>query len=193
MSFDDDGDGDGKLVIAEGDDLDIKMEGLGEDGKKEKKPRRKHNRFNGMSEEEVMKRLLPDLICPDLDILIVSISFAISPSPSWESADWDGLQLSLRCRWGSTRACTQPSSSTTTRAPATTSVSSSPSPTRRRNHRADCTLGRGLSLLRLSPLSPSTPHLDSKKSLDPPAPPLLFTTFPSLILAPTPLLVAQSY
>jgi len=25
MSFDDDGDGDGKLVIAEGDDLDIKM------------------------------------------------------------------------------------------------------------------------------------------------------------------------
>ena len=81
MSFDDDGDGDGKLVIAEGDDLDIKMEGLGEDGKKEKKPRRKHNRFNGMTEEEVMKRLLPDLICPDLDILIVSISFAIFPSP----------------------------------------------------------------------------------------------------------------
>merc|ERR1719319_607786 len=56
MSFDDDGDGDGKLVIAEGDDLDIKMEGLGEDGKKEKKPRRKHNRFNGMSEEDVMKK-----------------------------------------------------------------------------------------------------------------------------------------
>ena len=72
MSFDDDGDGDGKLVIAEGDDLDIKMEGLGEDGKKEKKPRRKHNRFNGMSEEDVMKRLLPDLLIPDLDILIVS-------------------------------------------------------------------------------------------------------------------------
>ena len=69
---DDDGDGDGKLVIAEGDDLDIKMEGLGEDGKGEKKARRKHNRFNGMSEEEVMKRLLPDLIQPDLDILIVS-------------------------------------------------------------------------------------------------------------------------
>ena len=165
MSFDDDGDGDGKLVIAEGDDLDIKMEGLGEDGKKEKKPRRKHNRFNGMSEEEVMKRLLPDLICPDLDILIVSISFAIFPSPSWESADWDGLQLSLRCRWGSTRACTQRSNSTTMRAPATTSVSSSPSLTRRRNHRADCTLGRGLSLLRLSPPLPSTPpHLDSRAS-----------------------------
>ena len=76
MSFeddDDDGDGDGKLVIAEGDDLDIKMEGLGEDGKQEKKQRRKHNRFNGMPEEEVMKRLLPDLLVPDLDILIVSI------------------------------------------------------------------------------------------------------------------------
>ena len=77
LSFDDDDDdceGDGKLVIAEGDDLDIKMEGLGEDGKPEKKPRRKHNRFNGMSEEEVMKRLLPDVITPHLDILIVSIS-----------------------------------------------------------------------------------------------------------------------
>ena len=75
MSFnDDDEDGDGKLVIAEGDDLDIKMEGLGEDGKPEKKQRRKHNRFNGMSEEDVMKRLLPDLILPDLDILIVSIA-----------------------------------------------------------------------------------------------------------------------
>ena len=50
------------------------MEGLGEDGKVEKKARRKHNRFNGMSEEEVMKRLLPDLLVPDLDILIVSRS-----------------------------------------------------------------------------------------------------------------------
>ena len=85
MSFDDDGDGDGKLVIAEGDDLDIKMEGLGEDGKPQKKPRRKHNRFNGMSEEDVMKRLLPDLICPDLDILIVS-----SSSSSWSLADGGG-------------------------------------------------------------------------------------------------------
>ena len=55
------------------------MEGLGEDGKPEKKPRRKHNRFNGMSEEEVMKRLLPDVITPDLDILIVSIIIIIPP------------------------------------------------------------------------------------------------------------------
>jgi len=74
LSYDDGDDGDGKLVIAEGDDLDIKMEGLGEDGKAEKKQRRKHNRFNGMSEEDVMKRLLPDLIVPDLDILIVGIN-----------------------------------------------------------------------------------------------------------------------
>ena len=69
-SFDDDCDG--KLVIAEHeDDLDIKPEEL--DGVKDKKPRRKHNRFNGLPEEEVMKKLLPDLICPNLDILIVSI------------------------------------------------------------------------------------------------------------------------
>ena len=40
--------------------------------KGEKPPRKKHNRFNGMSEEEVAKKLLPDLIAPDLDILIVS-------------------------------------------------------------------------------------------------------------------------
>lgn len=40
--------------------------------KGEKPPRKKHNRFNGMSEEEVAKKILPDLITPDLDILIVS-------------------------------------------------------------------------------------------------------------------------
>ena len=67
--------------------MDIKLEGLGEDGKPEKKPRRKHNRFNGMSEEEVMKRLLPDLILPDLDILIVSISM-MDP---WEADEYKEL------------------------------------------------------------------------------------------------------
>lgn len=36
------------------------------------KPKRKHNRFNGMSEEEIAKRLLPDVLAQDLDILIVS-------------------------------------------------------------------------------------------------------------------------
>ena len=35
------------------------------------KPRKKHLRFNGMPEEEVAKKLLPDLITEDLDILIV--------------------------------------------------------------------------------------------------------------------------
>ena len=35
------------------------------------KPRKKHLRFNGMPEEEVAKKLLPDLIAEDLDILIV--------------------------------------------------------------------------------------------------------------------------
>ena len=63
-----------RLVIAE--DFLIKKEDP--DGlciKKEvtvKKERKKQNRFNGLTEEELSKRLLPDLIAPDLDILIVS-------------------------------------------------------------------------------------------------------------------------
>ena len=83
QSYDDDCDG--KLVIAEHeDDTDIKpdelMDGSGGEllGKDGKKPRRKHNRFNGIPEEEVLKRLLPDLICPNLDILIVSCCFFTS-------------------------------------------------------------------------------------------------------------------
>ena len=83
-----DDDSDGKLVIAEHDDMDddhsdikpdelgmaAELIGLGKDGKK---PRRKHNRFNVIPEDEVLKRLLPDLICPNLDILIVSTIFFI--------------------------------------------------------------------------------------------------------------------
>ena len=38
-----------------------------------KKKAKKQSRFNGISEEELSKRLLPDLIQPDLDILIVSL------------------------------------------------------------------------------------------------------------------------
>ena len=63
-----------RLVIAE--DFLVKKEDP--DGlcvKKEvtvKKERKKQNRFNGLTEEELSKRLLPDLIAPDLDILIVS-------------------------------------------------------------------------------------------------------------------------
>ena len=48
--------------------------------KGEKPPRKKHNRFNGMSEEEVAKKILPDLIAPDLDVLIVSNIYLIQGS-----------------------------------------------------------------------------------------------------------------
>lgn len=37
--------------------------------------KRKVDRFKGMSEEEVLKRLLPDHLAPDLDIVIVSIKY----------------------------------------------------------------------------------------------------------------------
>lgn len=36
------------------------------------KERKKHDRFNGMTEEEVQKRTLPDHLTPNLDIIIVS-------------------------------------------------------------------------------------------------------------------------
>lgn len=39
------------------------------------KERKKHDRFNGMSEEEVSKRTLPDHLTNNLDIVIVSIYF----------------------------------------------------------------------------------------------------------------------
>ena len=44
----------------------------GENKLKEKKPRRKVDRFNGMPEEEVVKRTLPDILEHNLDIVIVS-------------------------------------------------------------------------------------------------------------------------
>lgn len=37
------------------------------------KERKKHDRFNGMPEEEVSKRTLPDHLTTNLDIIIVSI------------------------------------------------------------------------------------------------------------------------
>lgn len=40
------------------------------------KERKKHDRFNGMSEEEVSKRTLPDHLANNLDIIIVSVIFA---------------------------------------------------------------------------------------------------------------------
>ena len=39
------------------------------------KERKKHDRFNGMSEEEIVKRILPDHLCENLDIVIVSVNF----------------------------------------------------------------------------------------------------------------------
>ena len=65
-------DEDGRLVI---DDVDRDHLTLKENvlNLKSDKPRKKHLRFNGMPEEEVAKRLLPDLIKDNLDILIVSI------------------------------------------------------------------------------------------------------------------------
>lgn len=36
------------------------------------KKKRKVNRFNGMAEEEVLLRTLPDHLAPNLDIVIVS-------------------------------------------------------------------------------------------------------------------------
>merc|ERR1719225_647021 len=67
-------DEDGRLVI---DDVDRDhLTNLKENvlNLKSDKPRKKHLRFNGMSEEEVAKRLLPDLIKDNLDILIIGIN-----------------------------------------------------------------------------------------------------------------------
>jgi hypothetical protein len=41
------------------------------------KERKKHDRFNGMSEEEVSQRFLPDHISENLDIVIVSVTFEL--------------------------------------------------------------------------------------------------------------------
>lgn len=37
------------------------------------KERKKHDRFNGMAEEDVIKKTLPDHITENLDIIIVSV------------------------------------------------------------------------------------------------------------------------
>lgn len=42
------------------------------------KERKKHDRFNGMSEEEVSKRTLPDHLANNLDIIIVSVILQFS-------------------------------------------------------------------------------------------------------------------
>ena len=35
--------------------------------------KKKWDRFKGTTEEEVLKKKLPDLMCPNLDILVVSL------------------------------------------------------------------------------------------------------------------------
>ncbi len=72
------GDDEDRLVIAEEEPMPSETKkpsvSKSKGGSKDRpvKPRRKQNRFNGMSEEEVSKRLLPDLITQGLQILIVS-------------------------------------------------------------------------------------------------------------------------
>ena len=70
------GDDDDRLVIAE-DDTPPPADEKKPTAKAEKKPRKKQNRFNGMSEEEVAKRILPDLLAEGLQILIVSRYFSM--------------------------------------------------------------------------------------------------------------------
>lgn len=50
--------------------MEIKVEGVME--VRPVKERKKHDRFNGMSEEEVSRRTLPDHLADNLDIIIVS-------------------------------------------------------------------------------------------------------------------------
>lgn len=44
------------------------------------KERKKHDRFNGMPEDEVSKRTLPDYLANNLDIIIVSLYYNIMSS-----------------------------------------------------------------------------------------------------------------
>ncbi len=72
-----DGEDEDRLVIADEDDKKDLVPSFNKQtalhlSSERSKPRKKHLRFNGMSEEEVAKRLLPDLIQEGLDILIVS-------------------------------------------------------------------------------------------------------------------------
>lgn len=53
----------------------LQMKTLKDPSVKAFKERKKHDRFNGMPEEEVSKRTLPDHLTQNLDIVIVSILF----------------------------------------------------------------------------------------------------------------------
>lgn len=53
--------------------MEIKAEGMEGVPARPVKERKKHDRFNGMSEEEVARRTLPDHLAENLDIIIVSM------------------------------------------------------------------------------------------------------------------------
>lgn len=60
------------LTAAAVGSMELKAEGLAEGAARPVKERKKHDRFNGMSEEEVARRTLPDHLAENLDIIIVS-------------------------------------------------------------------------------------------------------------------------
>lgn len=58
--------------------MEIKAEGPEGAPARPVKERKKHDRFNGMSEEEVARRTLPDHLAENLDIIIVSMIATLS-------------------------------------------------------------------------------------------------------------------
>ena len=64
-------------VVQEAKKRKIKAPTIGPDGKivpqMPPKPRKKIDRFDGLPEDEIAKRILPDHLGPNLDIVIVSL------------------------------------------------------------------------------------------------------------------------
>lgn len=87
------------------------------------KERKKHDRFNGMPEEEVSKRTLPDHLTENLDIIIVSISNKESYVLFYNHSERSRIKSAsviLISRLESIQDCLQPIKGTTMRAPAIT-------------------------------------------------------------------------
>ena len=77
------------LIFCSGDPLAIAAAQAAHEAKKRKwrpgpdgklppfpgKPRKKMDRYDGMTEDELSRRILPDHLCVNLDIIIVSFSF----------------------------------------------------------------------------------------------------------------------
>ena len=47
------------------------------------KERKRHDRFNGLTEEEVTQRTLPDHLTPNLDVVIVSFLLSFNILQGW--------------------------------------------------------------------------------------------------------------